>query len=192
MNRRSYLASLAIMPTGGCMSSAMNSSSSTFRRKSVSVSNVRKRVPTGMENVDEDEEPSGLEFDVRVFSGEITRSSTARLAITYANGGDSTLTLDINPDEPAPIKSIEIDSGLILLPDTFDPSRRSSDCWKPTKDHFPYPAVAYQHPIEPGESVRLEYDVWASPDQSAGCIQTKQYQFEPLYGAFTVDVSRDE
>lgn len=193
MNRRTYLASLAALTTGsGCISNAMSQNASNPMEKTVSVSNVARRPPAEPENLDEDEKPTDLEFGVEVVDAEITPSTKARVMLTYRNGGEDTLKLNINPERPDPQPSNAENPGLILLSDAYDPSRASADCWKPEQKSFPQPAVAYQHPIEPGESATLEYGVWAAPQQEADCIRPGVYQFEPLYGSFTLTVATNE
>lgn len=193
MKRRTYLASLAALTTSsGCISHVRSRHTSTEMAKTVTVSNVERRPPAEPERLDEDEKPTGLEIAVEVVDGEITASTTARVTLTYTNGGADTLEMNINPESPDPLASEAEDPGLVLPSDAYDPSRESKGCWKPEQDGFPRPAVAYQHPIEPGESATLAYDVWAAPRQAADCIATKAYRFEPLYGAFTLTVAAKE
>lgn len=193
MNRRTYLASLAVLTTGsGCISNAMSQNSSDQMEKTVTVSNVERRPPAEPEKLDEDEKPTDLEFDVEVVDAEITPSTTARLTLRYTNGGEDTLKLNINPERPDPQPSDADDPGLILLSNAYDPTQATADCWKPEQESFGQLAVAYQHPIEPGESATLAYDVWAAPLQEADCIRPGDYQFEPLYGSFTLTIATNE
>lgn len=193
MNRRTYLASLAALTTGsGCISNATSQNSSNRMEETVSVSNVERRPPAEPEKLDEDERPTDLEFGVRVVDAEITPSSTARVTLTYTNGGENTLKLNIDPEQPDPLSSSAESPGLILLSDAYDPTRAVDACWKPEQESFPQPAVAYQHPIEPGEEATLAYDVWAAPQQESDCLRPANYQFEPLYGSFTLTVTTNE
>ncbi|MFB6303001.1 MAG: hypothetical protein ABEH78_09100 [Haloferacaceae archaeon] len=120
----------------------------------------------------------------------ITPDATARVTLTYANTGDDRLRLNVHPERPDPVHSVEENPGLVFLSDAYDPTRASDTCWKPAEDAFPVPAVAYQYPIEPGDSVTLPYEVWAAPGQEADCIEPGDYRFDPLYGTFTVAVKR--
>ena len=160
--------------------------------KTVSVSSVQRRPPAEPEKLDEDEKPTDLEFGVEAVDAKITSTTTARVVLTYTNGGEDILKLNINPERPDPQSSSRESPGLILLSDAYDPSRTLDTCWKPEQKGFPRPAVAYQHPIEPGESATLAYDVWATPQQDADCIRPADYQFEPLYGSFTLTVTSNE
>lgn len=195
MNRRSFLTSVAsltaLSAASGCISNAGGQNSTPKMAKTVTVSNVERRPPAEPEKLDEDEKPAGLEIDLNIGEAEITPSSTARVTLTYTNTGEDTLKLNINPDGPAPLPSEMDDPGLILLSNTYDPTR-AADCWKPEQESFPQLAVAYQYPIERGESATLAYDVWAAPQQEADCIRPADYQFKPLYGSFTLTVTTNE
>lgn len=160
--------------------------------KTVAVSNVERRPPAEPEQLDEDEKPMGLKMDVTIVEAEITTTSTARVMFTYTNTGEDTLKLNINPEAPDPLPSETDDPGLILLSETYDPTRATADCWKPEQEGFPQPAVAYQSPLESGESATLAYDVWAAPQQEADCIRPVDYQFKPLYGSFTLTVTTNK
>lgn len=160
--------------------------------KTVMVSNVERRSPAEPEEMDEDEKPTGLEIDVNILEPEITPSSTARVMLTYTNTGEDALELNINPDGPDPLSSEMNDPGMILLSETYDPTRADAVCWKPEQASFPQPAVVYQYPIEGGESATLAYDVWAAPQQEADCIRPADFQFKPLYGSFTLTVTTNE
>ena len=193
MNRRTYLASLTAFTTcGGCLNNAVNLDSSHQMEKTVSVSNVRRRPPAEPEKLDEDEKPTDLEFGVEAVDAKITSTTTARVMLTYTNGGENVLKLNINPERPDPQSSRAESPGLVLLSEAYDPTRRSDTCWKPQQEGFPRPAVGYQYPIEPGGSATLAYDVWATPGQDADCIRPADYQFEPLYGSFTLTVTSNE
>jgi len=191
MKRRTYVATVAALTTwSGCISSAMSESPSNETHKTVSVSNVERRSPANPEKLDEEAKPKGLQLDVSVIDAEITPDATARVRLTYTNDGDDTIKLNINPERPKPQHSDADDPGLILLPDARDPTRASTDCWKSEQESFPILSVAYQHPIEPGGSETMEYDVWAAPQQEAECVQPGDYQFEPLFGSFVLNVKR--
>ena len=184
MKRRTYLASLAALTTSsGCIDSiaTTNQTHSKQMEKTVSVSDVA-----------ENEQSKGLNFDVEVVNAAITTSSTARIMLRYTNTGEDILTLNINPEEPDPLSSVEDTPGLILLSDISNPTRASSDCWKPKQENFPQPGVAYNYPIEPRQTAALTYEVWADPQQEAECIRLGKYRFEPLYGSFTLSVAEKE
>lgn len=193
MKRRSYLASIASLTAlsagSGCISNALGHNSTPQMKKTITVSNVERRPPADPERLDEEEKPTGLEFDVTVADAEIIPTSTARIELTYKNSGADTLTLNINPEQPDPTRSETDDPGLILLSDAYDPTRASADCWKPKEEGFPRPMVAHQYPIRPNESATLAYAVWAAPQQEAECIRPADYQFRPLYGSFTLTVT---
>lgn len=194
MNRRTYIASVAALTTGpsaGCIGYGSPTSDNRMR-KTVSVSDVERTTPESIENVDEDEKPTHLKFGVVMGDETITADSTARVTLTYTNGGDDALKLNINPQQPDPEPSADENPGIILLSDAYDPERTSDSCWKPEQDTFGGPAVAYQHPIEPGQTAKLPYDVWAAPKQDADCIQPGDYQFDTLYGSCTMTVKRDD
>lgn len=191
MNRRRVLATLGTLALGtsaGCAATSQTNTSSDAHR-TVSVSHVGRTTPEDVETVTADERPTGLRFDVAVTDATVSPDSTARVELTYANAGQETLELNVNPEHPGPVTSVETDPGLLLLSGGYDPTRASDACWKPTQDHFGELAVAYQHPIEPGESATLAYDVWAAPSQEATCIAPGAYHFETLYGAFTLHVT---
>lgn len=183
MKRRVYLASLVALTTGaGCISSTAttNRTSSKPMKKTVSVTNRATN-----------KKQKSLKFDVEVINAAITASSTARITLKYTNTGEDTLKLNINPEEPDPVPSVEDTPGLILLSEIHNPKRRSPECWKPTQESFPQPGVAYHHPIQPGQTVALTYEVWADPHQEADCIRPGEYRFKPLYGSITLTVARD-
>lgn len=193
MNRRTYLTAVAALTAGsGCLGAATSLRTTVRTRKSVSVSDVARRPPADPEKVDEEENPHGLRFDVTVDRAAITGAETARVSLVYTNGGEDTLKVNVNPDQPGYVASLTSNPGLVLLSETYTPTRSSGDCWKPEREQFGELAVAYQYPIEPGESATLEYDMWAAPAQQAACIQPGDYEFEPLYGAFTLSVERQE
>lgn len=191
MNRRSYLSSIAALTAGaGCLGRASDGTPDRVG-KTVSVSDVGRTTPDSVENVDADERPTHLEFDVEVRDATITANSTARIALEYTNTGADALELNVYPEQPDPVSSVDANPGLILLSDAYDPARTSDTCWKPERDAFAVPAVAHQHPIEAGGTATLPYGVWASPDQGAECIEPGTYQFDPLFGSFTLAVRRD-
>lgn len=164
--------------TSGCIGSeAGQSPSDQMEKKSVSVENVV--TSTEIEN---------LEINVEVLQTEITESDTARIRISYSNRGDDPIEMNIDPDVPAPLSSSEEESGLLLLSDGYDPTRASDECWKPQEEGFPQPAVANQYPIEPEQTVGLEYDIWVNAGQEATCIEPGEYQFEPNKGKFVLIV----
>lgn len=179
MKRRTYLASVASLATltgaSGCISGAAGRNSADRMDKTVTVSNV--------------EQPTDFEVDVNVVDGNITPSTTARVALTYTNTGEDVRTVNLNPENPDPLPSVGKDPGLVLLSDAYDATRTGTECWKPEQEGFPRPAVVYQTPIEPSQSITLEYDVWAAPQQDADCIDPDTYRFEPLYGSFTLTVT---
>lgn len=192
MYRRTFLASFAALTAGGsagCTSRAESVSTPPYR-KIIAVSNVNRTTPESIDNVSREQQPTELEFRVDVTDETITPDSTAQVALKYTNTGEDTLEVNLNPDHPNPITSDDETPGLVLLSDAYDPTRASDTCWKPTEDGFPVPAVAYQYPIEPGETVTLPYKLWAAPDQEASCITLGDYRFEPLYGSFTITVRR--
>lgn len=190
MNRRTYLATVAALATGsGCVDSVLHQNPSNQMRKAVSVSNVAKRSPNNPEQSDEGAKRHGLTFAVTVIDAEITPRSTAKVRLTYTNAGADTLSLNINPAGPDPLYSETEDPGLVLLSDAQDAARASTPCWKPRQEGFPVPAVVYQHALEPGESERLDYEVWAGPQQEADCIEPGDFEFNPLFGTFTLSVS---
>lgn len=189
MNRRTYLASLAALTgSAGCLTAGL--SLSDRWEKTVSVSAVERRLPESIENVTEDERPTGLAFDATVTREAITPDATARIALGYTNTGSETLTLNVDPDRPAYVPSVAEDPGVVLLSDAHDPTRRSATCWKPKRDTFGQFPVPNRHPIEPGDTETLEYDVWAAPKQDADCMEPATYRFEPLYGSFALTVRK--
>lgn len=182
MNRRTYITSLAaIAASTGCIESMPGQTSPDTMRRTVSV-----------ENVAEDEAPPGIQFDVEISDAEITTDATARIALGYENAGEEPRELNINPEGPDPLSSEDEDPAIVLLSDAYDPARSSADCWKPEQDGFPQPAVVHRHELDPGERATLEYEVWADPQQEAGCIRRGTYQFEPLYGTFSLAISRSD
>lgn len=194
MNRRTYLVSVATLTAGagaGCLG-IVSSRSTNRKRKTVSVSDVTRTTPKSMENVDQDEQPTNLVFDVVVNDDTITADSTAKVTLKYTNEGSDTLKLNINPNAPVPVSSVDTNPGLILVSEAYDPKRTSNSCWKPRRDAFAVPAAVYQYPIEPGQTANLSYRVWAAPKQNADCIKPGTYQFDPLYGSFAMTVKRDK
>ncbi|MFB6133125.1 MAG: hypothetical protein ABEJ44_06965 [Halanaeroarchaeum sp.] len=195
MKRRRFLGSIAalsgISAGSGCLGSPGGTNDSFRTDRTVGVTDVERRPPAEPEKLDEDEKPTGLEIDVSVVETRITTADTARVVLRYTNAGRDTLELNVNPESPDPLSSEMDDPGLILVSDAYDPTRATPGCWKPVEERFPQPAVAYQYPIEPGESATLAYDVWAAPRQEADCIRPGEYQFTPLYGSFTLAVRTD-
>lgn len=181
MKRRTYLVSLATLTaSAGCLggTAATNNSSPQQMQKTVSVSNVSTKGA-----------PEGLDLTVKVGDATITESSTARVSIKYTNAGEKTLTLNVNPDAPDPVSSVEDSPGLLLLSDMYDPKQTSPGCWKSTRDQFVRPGVGYNYPLEPGQTATITYDVWATPKQD-GCIRPGDYQLELLFGSATLTVAR--
>lgn len=191
MHRRTCLASLATLATGGCLGSPMSQTAPDRPRRTVAVSGVERRAPPSPERLDDDERPTGLEFDVEIVDGGITSGSTARIRLAYTNAGEETLELNIDPARPDPLPAVEADPGLVLLSGGYEPTRASTGCWKPEEESFPQPAVARQHPVGSGERESLAYEVWAAPGQAADCIRPGAYAFRPLFGSFTLTVSTD-
>lgn len=178
MRRRTYLSSVAAMVvTTGCIGNGANQSPSEQMQKRVSVKDVVASTET-----------ENLEIEVGIPNAEITANATAHIRISYANNGSESIELNIDPDAPAPLPSTEEEPGLVLLSDAYDPTRASDECWKPEEESFPEPAVVNQYAIEPGQTVELEYDVWANPQQEASCIEPGEYQFEPIEGEFVLIV----
>lgn len=191
MHRRTVLAATAALTgASGCLSSPL-SSSRTPARKTVSASDVARRTPSDPDRPDDAAPPSDLRFDVSVDEPAITGEATARLSLEYANEGGETVEVNLDPSSPDPVSSLTDDPGLVLLSDAYDPTRRGG-CWKPEAEGFPQPAVAYRHPIEPGEQVTLAYAVWASPQQDPACIEPGEYAFDPPYGSFSLRVALEE
>lgn len=181
MKRRTYLASLATLTaSAGCLGgiAATNNSSPQQMQKTVTVSNVSTKGA-----------PEGLDLNVEVGDATITESSTARVSLKYTNTGEKTLTLNINPDAPDPVPSVEDSPGLLLLSNAYNPKQTSPGCWKPKPDQFVQPGVVHNYSLEPGQTATLTYDVWANPKQD-GCIQPGDYQLELLYGSATLTVAR--
>lgn len=192
MDRRTYLTSATALTVGsiaGCIGSVTDNAADGLRKR-VSVSAVERTTPQSMENVDADEKPTNLKIGVVVGDDTITPNSTAQVTLTYTNEGSDTLKLNINPEQPTPVWSDDENPGLILVSDAYDPKRTSTNCWKPKRDAFAVPAVAYQYPIDPGQTTELPYEVWAAPKQNADCIVPGSYQFDPLYGSVTITVER--
>lgn len=177
MKRRTCLASITSLATlgigSGCIGRAKLQQSSN-QKKTVDVSSVKQ--------------PEELTIEVDPVEKQITANSTARIALVYTNGGESVRKVNLNPDNPDPLPSIGTDPGLLLLSETYDPTQATANCWKPEEERFPQPAVVHQQPLKPGQSLSLEYDVWANPQQTADCIQPRKYQFDPIYGAFELIV----
>lgn len=189
MNRRTYLGSLAtIMASAGCIGPTASLGSSDRSRMTVSVSNVERRLPESIENVAEEDRPTELAFGVDVARETIASETTARVVLEYTNTGDETLSLNVDPDRPRYVLSVAENPGLFLLSDAHDPTRRSATCWKPERETFGQFTVPNRHPIEPGDTETVEYDVWAAPVQDADRIQLGTYRFEPLYGSFTLTI----
>jgi len=138
------------------------------------------------------EQPTGLAVDVTVVDESITPSTTARVALTYTNTGEEVRTVNLAPETPDPLPSVRNDPGLVLLSDAYETTRTGTECWNPEQEGFPQPAVVYQTPIEPSQSITLEYDVWAAPQQDADCIEPDTYRFEPVYGSFTLTVTTND
>lgn len=189
MHRRTYLASIAALATGGCLGSPTSRAATDRPQRTVAVSDVDRRGPPSPERLGDDERPTGLEFDVEVVDGAITSGSTARIRLAYSNAGEDPMELNIDPERPDPLSANQADPGLILLSSAYGPTRASTDCWKPEEPSFPQPAVAHQHPVGPRERESLAYEVWAAPGQAADCIQPGTYAFRPLFGSFTLTVS---
>ena len=179
MRRRTCVASLATLAaTAGCLggTSDADSSPSPQAPKTVSVSGVSSEGT-----------PDGVELDATVADDTITERSTARVSLEYANTGGETRVLNIDPDAPDPVSSVDDSPGLVLLSDAYDPERTSSGCWKPVRDRFVQPGVAHRYEIAPGDTATLGYDVWAAPTQD-GCIRPGTYRLDPLYGSTTLAV----
>ncbi|NEU58025.1 hypothetical protein [Halorussus sp. MSC15.2] len=181
MKRRTYLASSATFTaSAGCLGriAATNDFSTKQTQKTVSVTNVGTKGA-----------PEGLDLHVAVHDPTITEDSTARMSLKYTNIGENTLSLNINPDAPDPVFSVEDSPGLLLLSDAYDPRQTSPGCWKPKQDQFVQPGVVHNYRLEPGQTATLTYDVWANPTQD-GCIQPGDYRLELLYGSTTLTVAR--
>jgi len=179
MRRRTCVASLATLAaTAGCLGGTSDADGSPSPRapKTVSVFDV------GSEGT-----PDGIELNVTADDDRITERSTARVSLEYTNTAGETRILNIDPDAPDPVSSVDDSPGLVLLSDAYDPERTSSGCWKPVRDRFVQPAVAHRYEIAPGDTATLGYDVWAAPTQD-GCIRSGTYRLDPVYGSATLAV----
>lgn len=178
MNRRKYLASAVAVPaTAGCLGPVASGSSSAHT-KMVSVVNAHGTI-------------EGSTVGAKLVDDELTPDSTARLSLTYTNESDRAIELHIHPEHPAPLHSKPADKmpGLLLLPYAFTPARTSPNCWKP-QDPPAIRPVLTEHTLDPGRSVTMKYEVWASPKQASDCIQANKYQFEPPKATVSLRVTQ--
>lgn len=190
MKRRTYLASLAaLVSTAGCTESGATRANPQGEDGSSlnSPSDGRKIVSVKSAQATEG---TTLSVSVSVRREMISPDQTARIALEYENTGREPVTLNVNPDTPDPLHSIPTHEtpALYLISDAYSPTRASDSCWKATES-LPVPAAVWKHELKAGKSVQLEYDVWASPQQSADCIQPGTYEFDPPKGTFTLAIA---
>ena len=184
MHRRTCLAALAgLFSTAGCAQLSAVSNDPQQRDAAdgpLMISSISASTP----------EDSSVALSATVIREAITPEETARVAIEYTNTGDSTVTININPDKPDPLHSVPRDEtpGLYLIPDGYSPTRASGECWK-AAESLPVQASITEYDLPSGESVQMEYDVWGSPKQSAACIQTDAYELSPPEGAVSLTIS---
>lgn len=185
MKRRKYLASaVAITASAGCLG-RIASGNSTDQHNMASDQNKMVSVVNARGNVE------GLIVAVELVDDAITSDSTARLSLTYRNESTQAIKLQIQPDHPAPLHSRPVDEmpALLLFPDVFDPEKASPNCWKPTAAPAVRPVMT-EYTLDPGHSVTMEYEVWASPKQDADCMQAKKYQIESSKASFELRVTQ--
>ncbi|MFB6253981.1 MAG: hypothetical protein ABEI06_05180 [Halobacteriaceae archaeon] len=178
MKRRKYLASVVgLTASTGCLG-RIASGNVSDPNKVVSVINARGHV-------------EGNTVTVEVVDDEITPDSTARISLRFTNESNQTIKLHFRPDHPEPLHSEpdDVTPALMLFSDTFNPERVSPHCWKP-KEVPAFRPVLTEYRLNPGHSVTMEYEVWASPNQDADCIQAKKYLFEHPEASFELQVTQ--
>lgn len=192
MKRRAFLAMLGTVATSGCTAQAILGTDPPPDPRWISVEDVRREPPADPEQVAPSERPTDLAITVDIVDDRIDATTPARIAIQYTNTGTTSLSLNLNPDTPDPHHSAQTDPGLVLLPDDYDPDSVEHGCWHPQAENFPVHPVVYERELPPGEDLHLPYEVWAAPEQTATCIQSGTYQFDVLYGSFTLVVHQDD
>lgn len=167
-SRRAVLASLGVAASAGC-STVLSTDATAELLHTVTATDVA----TGSSN---------LAFDVAVADDRITTESTARLRIQYTNTG--TDPIGVATSQPEQHTSRSADPGvdgpaLLLVPPRRSSSlgRRARDCWRPDGDvHFLLAVLGTEVP--PGETLPLEYDVWAHDASPVPCIRPGEYVFD--------------
>lgn len=192
MHRRAFLATLATVATSGCTAQAMLGSDPDPGPRWITVEDVHRKPPADPQQVAPSERPTDLAFSVDIVDDRIDATTPARIALRYTNTGTTSLSLNLNPDTPDPHHSVATGPGLLLLSDDYDPEPIEAGCWHPRGETFPVLQVAYERELPPGEDLRLPYEVWAAPEQHAPCIQPGTYEFDVLYGSFTLTVHEDD
>lgn len=165
MNRREYLRGLVggFAAISGCLTSTGGSGGGL---RSVSLAGT---------------ETEGIEVDVEILESTVTKDHTAEIRLTWTNSSSQKISVSIGRETAEPLISHTIkngdwqSTGLVLVPTSYDPQKRSEDCWKP-EDYFGGGGDAESTTLTSRESFQHEYRLWTDLDKE-GCLPTGTYDF---------------
>ena len=128
-----------------------------------------------------------VQFDAQAVQTSITTESTAKVRLDHTNASDETIDVSIRDGEKYALtpQYSEGGPGLLLLPETAEPTRVEPDCVRPKETRFGTTLVHVVRPLAPGETISQEYDVWVDPDYD-GCFPAGTHRFETEFGEFTL------
>lgn len=210
ITRREALAivgSLGAMGAGGCLSADSNASPTNSVQSTSSPTTTRTesettepsdellyRVHVIDHSVKEDvdfEPVENLAFSVRATDPEITEQTTSTVVLERRNTGQERIEVGTNPEYPYPEYSSNVgDSlGIVLVsPRTHDLEAAEPGCWGLETLPVIFPGDTMV--LDPGESIAVEYDVWAEPTEDRRCIQPGTYSFEERLVTWTLRIAR--
>ncbi len=165
MNRREYLAGVVggFAAVSGCLTSTGGSGGGL---RSVSVVGT---------------ETKGIKVDTEMLESTVTKDHTAEVRLTWTNSDSQKTSVSIGRESAEILSSHTIENGdwqgtgLVLVPPSYNPQKRSEACWKP-KDYFGGGGDAESTTLTSGESFHHKYRLWTDPDKE-GCLPTGTYDF---------------
>jgi hypothetical protein len=186
-SRRVFLASAGSVLTTGCLS----------RVGAI----VDTRVLHTINLTVESRPPSPLDTDAALIKDRITTAETAQLRVVYTNSGQPNVEVGTVPEEHhysrSQIQPENSGPSLLLLPAEVsgEYTRIASDCWFP-KEEVGFITLGGTD-LSPGESLELQYKVWAGQRNTDPCIPSGDYQFvipppSPESLRFTPSVTTDQ
>lgn len=187
MNRREYLAGFVggVAAVSGCITSTPKEQQTpkeqTPDAKTATGSGRRSVSVVGTET-------EGIKVDAEMLESTVTKGHTAKVRLTWTNSGSQKTSVSIGRESAEPLTSHTIkngdwqSTGLVLVPLSYDPQKRSEACWKP-EDYFGGGGDAESTTLTSGESFRHKYRLWTDPDKEE-CLPAGEYDFGH-FGDFT-------
>ena len=194
----------------GCLSSGEEHSSKTARQQENTPSptspesatptdvpdELRYRVRVGDHGVKEDvasQNLDNLEFSVQVIDPEITNRKTATVVLERKNTGEEILEVGTDPASGPQPRYSSFSGGppwIVLVPtEAYDLESTEPGCWSPDVDGLTVLSHGGTMALEPGESVKVVYEVWAKPTKDRRCLQPGTYQFTSLFVTWALQIA---